>query len=175
MLLLLLIFDSLDLFIDARNTGEWTRCAQIEKLDLPQGWLEHAHIGVTATTGQLADNHDVISLQTYTEPATMEKDIQQANFHKFYTPKFNDTHELRLLRVENTLDSILAQLDFVDHHSEHEFMTMRDALDNLKSKIDSLERKEGGSDNVKDIVDKVSILYIYIVVSIQVMCYLPYY
>lgn len=87
----------------------------------------------------------------------MEKDIMHANFHKFYTPKFNDTQELRLLRVENTLDTILSKIDFIDHHNEHELMTLQDGLDNLKSKIDSIEPKEGGdnSENVKEIVDKV--------------------
>lgn len=126
----------------------------MERLELPEGWLEHAHIGVTATTGQLADNHDVISLQTYTEPMSMERDIQHSRILKFYTPKFNDTQELRLLRVENTLDTILSQLDFMDTHGEHEFMTMQDALDNLKTKIENIEPKE--SENVKEIVDKVN-------------------
>jgi mannose-binding lectin 2 len=55
----------LELQIDARNTGEWTKCVTLNNLRLPVGWLEHAHIGLTASTGQLADNHDVISLATY--------------------------------------------------------------------------------------------------------------
>jgi mannose-binding lectin 2 len=52
----------LELFIDARNSGEWTPCVKLLDLKLPAGWIEHAHIGLTASTGQLADNHDAISL-----------------------------------------------------------------------------------------------------------------
>ena len=51
--------------IDARNTGEWTECVTIPNLPLPAEWTRAAHIGITASTGQLADNHDVISFITY--------------------------------------------------------------------------------------------------------------
>lgn len=32
-----------------------------------QGWLQKAHLGITATTGQLADNHDILSLHTFND------------------------------------------------------------------------------------------------------------
>ena len=32
-------------------------------------------VGLTATTGQLADNHDLISLQTYSDSVVMEVDL----------------------------------------------------------------------------------------------------
>jgi hypothetical protein len=41
-------------------------------LNLPEGWLSKAHIGLTASTGQLADNHDVISLQSFSDFAVMD-------------------------------------------------------------------------------------------------------
>jgi hypothetical protein len=34
------------------------------------GWARKAHLGLTATTGGLADNHDVISLKTYSDHDT---------------------------------------------------------------------------------------------------------
>jgi Legume-like lectin family len=33
--------------------------------DLADDWLSTAHIGVTASTGELSDNHDVIRIETF--------------------------------------------------------------------------------------------------------------
>jgi len=58
---------SLKVMVDAKNTGEWMQCATLDKLGLPPGWIKDAYIGITASTGQLADNHDVIALETDSE------------------------------------------------------------------------------------------------------------
>ena len=50
--------------IDAKNTGEWTPCYR-QELSFPDDWIEDATIGITASTGSLADNHDVIALSVY--------------------------------------------------------------------------------------------------------------
>jgi mannose-binding lectin 2 len=50
--------------MDAKNTGEWTQCYRSE-LSFADDWMEKAHIGITASTGSLADNHDVIALSVY--------------------------------------------------------------------------------------------------------------
>ena len=66
---------SLKVMVDAKNSGEWLECANLEKLDLPAGWLRDAFIGLTASTGQLADNHDVISLVTDSESTQAIADV----------------------------------------------------------------------------------------------------
>ncbi len=58
--------------IDARNTGEWVSCVNVANLGLPVNWARSAHLGLTATTGQLADNHDIISLKSYTDAELLE-------------------------------------------------------------------------------------------------------
>ncbi|UJR21367.1 hypothetical protein I4U23_024459 [Adineta vaga] len=45
--------------IDGKNT--WTECFSIDDIHLPT----HYHLGFTAATGQLSDNHDIISVHTY--------------------------------------------------------------------------------------------------------------
>lgn len=75
--------DRLELYIDSRNSNEWTLCASLPNLGLPRGWLEKAHVGVTATTGQLADNHDVLYLKTFSNATVLEEDEQA---------EFSDTH-----------------------------------------------------------------------------------
>lgn len=58
----------LAVYVDERDSGEWTLCTEVSDLDkhLPPGWIERSHLGLTASTGQLADNHDIISLKTMT-------------------------------------------------------------------------------------------------------------
>ena len=55
----------LAVYVDPRNRGEWEECVMIEDMPLPEGWAREAHVGLTASTGQLVDNHDIISLVTY--------------------------------------------------------------------------------------------------------------
>ena len=90
--------NSIDIFIDARNTGEWERCVKIDDLALPPGWLPHSHIGLTATTGQLADNHDVISLLTYSEAQAMEREMSEKMSQKLFPMMINGSTEERLER-----------------------------------------------------------------------------
>jgi len=58
---------TLKVMVDAKNTGDWVHCATLDNLGLPAGWVKDAYIGLTATTGQLADNHDVIAFETDSE------------------------------------------------------------------------------------------------------------
>lgn len=49
--------------IDARNAGTFVDCATAQlPASLGDEWAKTAHLGVSASTGQLADNHDVLSL-----------------------------------------------------------------------------------------------------------------
>ena len=49
--------------IDERNTGNFHICVS-EHVDLKPDWWKTAHIGISASTGQLADNHDILSVET---------------------------------------------------------------------------------------------------------------
>lgn len=44
--------------IDWHDTNEWHECASLDLSEMYDSWLKEAHIGITAATGQLADNHD---------------------------------------------------------------------------------------------------------------------
>ncbi|CAN0262846.1 unnamed protein product, partial [Discosporangium mesarthrocarpum] len=63
-----LVGDVLTVKIDAKNTGEWQDCneaSDLVTLRMKPAWAKQAHIGVTSSTGQLSDNHDVIRLETF--------------------------------------------------------------------------------------------------------------
>jgi mannose-binding lectin 2 len=50
--------------LDPTNTGEWFECHRT-RLSFPEDWIPESTIGITASTGGLADNHDVLSLNVY--------------------------------------------------------------------------------------------------------------
>ena len=50
--------------IDEKNTGEFHTCFT-DTLNLSPDWWHNIHIGISSTTGQLADNHDILSVETY--------------------------------------------------------------------------------------------------------------
>jgi lectin, mannose-binding 2 len=55
-------------FMDPRGTEQWTECFRDAPVAAPAGWWEQGiHLGIAASTGDLADNHDVLSLVTTLE------------------------------------------------------------------------------------------------------------
>jgi len=60
--------DRLTVSHDLDNKRAWNSCFSIEGVQLPTGYF----FGISATTGELSDNHDVISIKTY-ELDTPEK------------------------------------------------------------------------------------------------------
>jgi mannose-binding lectin 2 len=63
---------NLHVWMDTENTGEWTKCVSVEDMPLKEDWAVDSHIGITGSTGQLADNHDLLSLATYSDSMVME-------------------------------------------------------------------------------------------------------
>lgn len=62
--------NQLSAWIDARNTGVWKECFLEAPLQAPEGWWRGgSYLGLTASTGDLADNHDVLSLIVTSEGA----------------------------------------------------------------------------------------------------------
>ena len=49
--------------IDEKNTGNFHICLN-ERVDLSPNWWRNARISVSAATGQLADNHDILAVET---------------------------------------------------------------------------------------------------------------
>lgn len=51
------------------------------KIELPSlmgdAWTKGAHLGLTASTGELSDNHDVIRLETYISSTAAERGEKQ--------------------------------------------------------------------------------------------------
>ena len=146
---------SLVVAIDGKNTGAFTDCVSLNDLDIPGGadWLKSAYIGVTATTGQLADNHDIISLAVYTDHEIMEKEVSSPKTYFDEAPNLDN--EERMKRLENAVNALISKLEYFDHHIEHELASITDDIDNM---IHKLQKREGDTEakveNLEEIVKK---------------------
>ena len=58
--------DVLTVSTDIEGKNEWNECFSVSGIQLPTGYF----IGVSAATGELSDNHDIISIKTYELDAT---------------------------------------------------------------------------------------------------------
>ena len=94
-------------------------------------------LGITATTGQLADNHDVLGLASYSDEKAMNI-VEGAKENALaYEAKPGQSHEMRLTDLENAMNQVIINNDYLDHHVEHEFSGIQDHIDNLQNKLKS--------------------------------------
>lgn len=54
-------FNFFSVFVDLENKNAWKQCLSVSGVRLPTGY----HFGVSAATGDLSDNHDVIGIRVY--------------------------------------------------------------------------------------------------------------
>lgn len=140
--------------VDERNSGEWRECAAID-LPFENDWTQRAHLAVTASTGQLADNHDVLSLSSYSTLQRMEADEKaEGNEIKFPAGDSLDVRT-RFGRVEESINDIMKSMDVLDHHIEHELESVKDHITNMLAKLESREdTTEQRVDNIADLIDE---------------------
>ncbi|CAF3691818.1 unnamed protein product [Adineta steineri] len=60
---------------DTEGTNTWTPCFTINKIHLPTNY----YFGFTAATGQLSDNHDIISVRTYRLDSNEQRQEENRN------------------------------------------------------------------------------------------------
>lgn len=66
--------DVLTVSTDISGKNEWAQCFKVSGVQLPTGY----YMGVSAATGDLSDNHDVISIKTY-ELEVSEAELKQGD------------------------------------------------------------------------------------------------
>lgn len=59
---------------DIENKAAWKECFQVKGVKLPTGY----YFGVTATTGDLSDNHDILSIRLF--ELDVPEDVSYFNF-----------------------------------------------------------------------------------------------
>lgn len=123
--------------IDARANGNWFTCHRLE-LPLEEDWATKAHLGITASTGQLADNHDVLALWSFGDLG-----LHPEADDLLVTPKFergaNMTVEERLDRIEYMIASVLDMIEHLQAHNEHQLVAVQDHITTTIRKMQQQE------------------------------------
>ena len=128
--------------IDEKNTGNFHTCFT-ENITLKPDWWRRAYIGISATTGQLADNHDILSVETVEGESDPEKvlvseskevqDLKNHESHMFaelmtkYSVNVNglDQKEHSLLKlIEESDKSQHLALNKLKRDTEHKIVGM---------------------------------------------------
>lgn len=65
---------------------------------MPSDWLNKAYVGITASTGQLADNHDVLSLMSYSDHQVLEQAEEAKKREKAFPTGEKESLDDRLAR-----------------------------------------------------------------------------
>ena len=140
------------LAVDAANDGTWVECAAVALRRRSAGaWLRRAaHVGVTASTGQLADNHDVLALAVRTDgaPAAPAADAPAAAAAAAADAPVTAA---RLGAVEGRLDDLVRRLEHLQHHLEHEMVSVDD---HVRVTLDKLARQEEQSEGRIDALEQ---------------------
>jgi mannose-binding lectin 2 len=134
--------------VDARNTGNWVDCVQVQ-LPFERGWLEKSHIGLTASTGSLADNHDVLGLASFDDA----RELAEARLVRDNLPggvgaeldqpvaTDNMSDDQRISSLEDRFNAGLQRFAQFDLHLEHELAAVSEHVEHMLKQIEAKESK----------------------------------
>ncbi len=139
--------------IDEKNTGEFHTCFT-DTLNLSPDWWHNIHIGISSTTGQLADNHDILSVETYldvsdpdkvTETKSHETEEVEKQENELFMRMVNshsvninalDANEKGLMKVMEKLDQKQrSSLSKLEREMEHKIVAVDDSLNAMIKKL----------------------------------------
>ncbi|XP_054468174.1 lectin, mannose-binding 2-like a [Anoplopoma fimbria] len=95
----------LTVMIDIDGQHEWRDCLDLPGVRLPQGY----YFGATAITGDLSDNHDIISLKLYQLTvlrSPKEEDDEDDDEEEITIPSVDNMDLLRLAQMEEGMSGI---------------------------------------------------------------------
>eukprot|EP00752_Nemacystus_decipiens_P016762 g15000.t1 len=141
--------------VDPKNSKTWEDCAQIElPNEMGEGWTKSGHLGLTASTGQLSDNHDVIRLETYVSSEAAERGEQKREQGAGAGAELDPNVPFleRVANVENILNAMLIKMELMSVQQEHNVekveVHMKELFEKneknekgLADSLDTLERK----------------------------------
>ena len=139
--------------IDEKNTGNFNICIN-EHVDLRPDWWRSAHLGISASTGQLADNHDILSIETVeglgnpdevTEDMSTAKQESAKKDSEFFSALMAEHHvdTSKLSETEKTLVRVMEKLETqqkadvskLKREVEHTLVAVDDSLNNMIKKL----------------------------------------
>lgn len=152
----------LTVMVDEGGTGNFRQCFTSQNV-LPADFdLKRGYFGLTGTTGQLADNHDVLFFQAYEleskdaagpDPALHHKQAPEDPMKPQEDPNHEDYDPEAALRTMIAKEKKRSQalLDDVKHEIDHKLTHMKDDLKKMVGKIRTQEQKlEGRVGKIED-------------------------
>ncbi|XP_027889915.1 VIP36-like protein [Xiphophorus couchianus] len=82
--------NKLTLMVDVDGKQEWRDCAEVSGLRLPTGY----YLGASSVTGDLSDNHDVISMKVY--QLTVERTPEEEEEEVVTIPRVDDMYQFQV-------------------------------------------------------------------------------
>jgi len=129
--------------IDARSMGVWDECTDIV-LPLPMDWSQSAHIAATASTGDLADNHDILALATYTAHDDVHGYIKDQEVARDALP-VEQKHRDQISRMDEHINNLKKDMEFkleaVNTKLTEAITKLRSQEDDAEKRIEALEEK----------------------------------
>lgn len=129
--------------IDSKNTGDWMPCVDIDNIPFKDDWIKESHVGFTGTTGQLADNHDIISFHAFSDHVSLNA-IDEIENRKHFELRDKAFSDATVSTLEEAINTLISKQTYMDHHFEHELVSVEDHLKNLQGKLgqrDSLDER----------------------------------
>ncbi|XP_053709617.1 lectin, mannose-binding 2-like a [Synchiropus splendidus] len=92
----------LTVMIDIDGQHEWRDCLDIPGVRLPLGY----YFGATAVTGDLSDNHDIISLKLYQLTVLRSKKEEEEEDEEITIPSVDNMELLRVIQKEEGMSAV---------------------------------------------------------------------
>lgn len=82
--------NTLTLMIDVDGKQEWKACAEVSGLRLPIGY----HLGASSATGDLSDNHDIVSMKLY--QLAIERNPEEEEEEELLVPRVDNMEQFQV-------------------------------------------------------------------------------
>ncbi|RMX66753.1 hypothetical protein DD238_004821 [Peronospora effusa] len=131
--------NSLEVDVDPNNSGAWTECYK-GALPFQNDWLRRATFGITGSTGALADNHDILRVQSFDQIndlglGTVDAETWTHNYSK----EFESLMESKTCDQSCKVTILEKFLTNFQMETEHWFEMLREQTENT---INNLREKE---------------------------------
>jgi mannose-binding lectin 2 len=142
---------SLTVQMDPKSSGTWTDCFHVDTLGLRDGWDNQMYISLSSSTGQLADNHDIIAVMMDSDP---DATFQEAGPDSMPPPSLGLSPQLNEAVLQASkfyADQVSADVKYLHHHLEHQLAAVHDSL---KHTVATLQKQEAEAEGRIDELEK---------------------
>ena len=133
--------NSLEVDVDPNNSGFWNECYK-GALPFQNDWLRRATFGITGSTGALADNHDILRVQSFDQTndgglRTVDAETWSHNYSKDFE-SLMETEACDQSCKVTILEKFLTNFQV---ETEHWFEMLREQTENTINKLKEKERE----------------------------------